>query len=183
MILIVFAHPYPRQSHANKSLLDDVSKLDHVVVDDLYGKYPDFHINVAAEQQLLAQAKLIVFQFPLYWYNVPAMLKQWQEVVLTPGFGFGKHKEENALQGKPCIAVVTTGHKKSSYQNGGFDSFTLENFLQPLEQLAHHCKMVYHPPLVVHQAHRASSDELSKAAEQYAQHLQELYAITGALND
>jgi len=85
MILIVFAHPYPRRSHANKALINVVSQLKHVVIDDLYGKYPDFHINIAEEQQLLAQAKLIIFQFPLYWYNVPAMLKQWQEVVLTPG--------------------------------------------------------------------------------------------------
>ncbi|MDX2506631.1 MAG: NAD(P)H-dependent oxidoreductase [Gammaproteobacteria bacterium] len=183
MILIVFAHPYPRRSHANKSLIDVISKLEHVVIDDLYGKYPDFHIDVAAEQHLLSQANLIVFQFPLYWYNVPAMLKQWQEVVLTPGFGFGKQQNENALQGKPCMAVVTTGHKKHSYQNGGFDSFTLEDFLHPLEQLAHHCKMEYQPPLVVHQAHRVSSEELSQAAEKYVQRLQVLYTQTGAPND
>jgi len=182
MILIVFAHPYPRRSHANKALINVVSQLKHVVIDDLYGKYPDFHINIAEEQQLLAQAKLIIFQFPLYWYNVPAMLKQWQEVVLTPGFGFSKQNNKNALQGKPCMAVVTTGHKKRSYQDGGYDCYSLEDFLRPLEQLADHCKMVYHPPLVLHQAHRASSEELSQVAEKYTQHLQALYN-DGALDD
>jgi len=51
MILVVFAHPYPQRSNANKPLLEAVSQLDQVVVDDLYEKYPDFHINITAEQQ------------------------------------------------------------------------------------------------------------------------------------
>jgi len=182
MILVVFAHPYPQRSNANKPLLEAVSQLDQVVVDDLYEKYPDFHINITAEQQLLAQAKLIVFQFPIYWYNIPAMLKQWQEVVLTRGFAFGKKEQERVLLNKPCMAVVTTGHKKLSYQDGGYDCYNLEDFLRPLEQMADHCKMQYHPPLVLHEAHRATTTELAQLGNQYSQRLQELYAQTGAKN-
>lgn len=56
MILIIYAHPYPRHSHANKRLLDAVIDIPEVEVRSLYELYPDFNINVAAEQQALSQA-------------------------------------------------------------------------------------------------------------------------------
>lgn len=175
MILIIFAHPYPNRSNANKPLLDKVAELDQVVVSDLYEKYPDFHIAVKKEQKLLREAKLIVFQFPIYWYNVPALLKQWQEKVLTRGFAFGKTEPERILQNKPCMAMITTGHKYVSYQEGGYDCYHLDEFLRPLEQMAAHCKMQYHPPLVVYQAHRASAESLTEKANEYQQKLLTLY--------
>jgi Flavodoxin-like fold len=52
-------------------------------------KYPDFHINVAREQELLTLHDVIVFQHPLYWYSYPAILKEWQDLVLESGFAFG----------------------------------------------------------------------------------------------
>ena len=51
MILIIYAHPYPRHSHANQRLLDAVADVADLNVRSLYDLYPDFNINVAAEQQ------------------------------------------------------------------------------------------------------------------------------------
>jgi len=183
MILIVFAHPYPSRSNANIPLLNSVSDLDNVVVSDLYEKYPDFHISVKTEQQLLEQAKLIVFQFPFYWYNVPALLKQWQESVLTRGFAFGKTDADRELRGKPCMAVVTTGHEGLSYQSNGYDCHTMEEFLRPLEQMALHCKMQYQPPIILHQAHRAKHEELLSTGQVYRQRILDLYQHAGSLNE
>jgi len=183
MILIVFSHPYPNQSHANKAILNDVAKTEHVLVNDLYQKYPDFHINIAQEQSLLLQAKLIVFQFPIYWYNVPALLKQWQEVVLTREFSLGDENQAKALQGKSAIAVVTTGHKKHSYQQGGHDNYSLNDFLRPLELMSLHCGMHYHAPLALHQAHNASQLELTEFSRQYSQQIEYLYQQMGFGNE
>jgi len=171
MILIVLAHPDPKHSNANKQLLDTVSGMNNVVINDLYDKYPDFHINIKAEQKLLTAAKLVIFQFPIYWYNVPALLKQWQEVVLTRGFAFGKSDQERNLSGKPCLALVTTGHKKLSYQKDGYDQYSIEEFLRPMEQMAYHCKMKYHSPLVVYRAHRANDSELNQLGKEYSQRI------------
>jgi len=154
-----------------------------VIINDLYEKYPDFHINIRAEQKLLATANLVIFQFPFYWYSVPALLKQWQEVVLTRGFAFGKSDQERNLSGKPCLALVTTGHKKLSYQKDGYDQYSIEEFLRPLEQMASHCKMIYHSPLVVYQAHRASSEELNKLAETFRDHILSLTITNGDLDE
>ncbi len=177
MILIVIAHPYLKRSHANKQLLAEVSKLQQVVIDDLYERYADFHIDVKAEQKLLNKAKLVIFQFPIYWYNVPALLKQWQEVVLTRGFAFGHKDEDTMLKGKFCFAVVTAGHKRLSYQDGGDDCYALEDFLRPLEQLAYHCDMHYYSPLALYQAHLATTAELRQKGDEYRQRLQELYSL------
>lgn len=175
MILIVFSHPYPQRSHANKTILENVAKTEQVIISDLYEKYPDFHINVAEEQALLRQAKLIIFQFPIYWYNVPALLKQWQEMVLTRQFSSGDEIHGRALQGKSAMAVVTTGHKHRSYQQGAYDNYSLEDFLSPLNQTSVHCGMNYHAPLVLHQAHGASQAELTQFSLLYSQRIKQLY--------
>ncbi|MCU7837108.1 MAG: NAD(P)H-dependent oxidoreductase [gamma proteobacterium symbiont of Taylorina sp.] len=175
MILIIFSHPYPHRSHANKTILDSIAKTEHVFITDLYQKYPDFHINVIEEQSLLRQAKLIIFQFPIYWYNVPALLKQWQEMVLSRQFLLGDGDHGCALQGKSAMAVVTAGHKHQSYQQGGEDNYNVEEFLRPLEQLSVHCGMHYHSPLILHQAHKASETELTQFSRLYSQRIEQLY--------
>ena len=49
MILIIYAHPYPHHSHANKRMLEQARTLDGVEIRSLYQLYPDFNIDVAAE--------------------------------------------------------------------------------------------------------------------------------------
>ncbi|SUX87415.1 glutathione-regulated potassium-efflux system ancillary protein KefF [Citrobacter koseri] len=71
MILIIYAHPYPQHSHANKRMLEQARTLDGVEIRSLYQLYPDFNIDVAAEQQALARARLIIWQHPMQWYSVP----------------------------------------------------------------------------------------------------------------
>jgi len=183
MILIIFSHPYPHRSHANKTLLAHIGNTQHVVINDLYEKYPDFHIDVSVEQSLLRRAELIIFQFPIYWYNVPALLKQWQEMVLTSQFALADNKQGRALQGKSVMAVVTAGKKHQSYQQGACNNYKLEDFLRPLEQTAIHCGMHYHAPLVLHQAHSASKLELTQFGQLYSQRIEQLYQQIKNNND
>ena len=49
MILIIYAHPYPHHSHANKRMLEQAGTLENVEIRSLYHLYPDFNIDVAAE--------------------------------------------------------------------------------------------------------------------------------------
>ncbi|KAG2469836.1 NQO1 dehydrogenase, partial [Polypterus senegalus] len=44
--------------------------------------------DIMEEQKKIKAADLIVFQFPLYWYSVPAILKGWFDRVLTQGFAY-----------------------------------------------------------------------------------------------
>lgn len=82
-ILLIYVHPEPRQSVANKALLNAVRDLENLTIHDLYAVYPDFFIDIHHEQALLCQHQVIVFQFPLQTYSCPALLKEWQDRVLT----------------------------------------------------------------------------------------------------
>jgi glutathione-regulated potassium-efflux system ancillary protein KefG len=81
-VLLVVGHPGLSQSRANATLVGAVRDLTHVTVHDLYAAYPDFQIDVAAEQALLAEHDVIVFQHPVFWYNTTPLFKQWQDKVL-----------------------------------------------------------------------------------------------------
>lgn len=75
MILIIYAHPYPHHSHANKRMLEQARTLEGVEIRSLYQLYPDFNIDIAAEQEALSRADLIVWQHPMQWYSIPPLLK------------------------------------------------------------------------------------------------------------
>ncbi|WP_366535723.1 NAD(P)H-dependent oxidoreductase [Streptococcus pneumoniae] len=70
MILIIYAHPYPRHSRANQGLLAAVKDLPNVEIRSLYDLYPDFNIDVNAEQKAVERADLMVFQHPIQWYSL-----------------------------------------------------------------------------------------------------------------
>ncbi|EBP7542248.1 glutathione-regulated potassium-efflux system oxidoreductase KefF, partial [Salmonella enterica] len=107
MILIIYAHPYPHHSHANKRMLEQAGTLENVEIRSLYHLYPDFNIDVAAEQEALSRASLIVWQHPMQWYSVPPLLKLWMDKVLTHGWAYGHGG--TALHGKHLLWAVTTG--------------------------------------------------------------------------
>ena len=103
-VLLVFAHPYPDRSRANRLLLEAADGIAHVKVRSLYDLYPTFDIDVRAEQEALRPAQIVVWQHPMYWYSVPSLLKHWFDKVLVRGFAYGQGG--NALWGKRCFWVV-----------------------------------------------------------------------------
>ncbi len=163
-ILILFAHPALQSSKVNKVLLDAVRNVSNVLIHDLYECYPDLHINVQQEQRLLANHDIIVFQHPFYWYSSPAILKEWQDLVLEYGFAYGR--TGTALRGKKLLTVTSTGGSLHGYSQEGHNRHTMREFLRPFEQTAVLCGMSYLPPFIVHGSHRFSSDE---DIEPYAQ--------------
>jgi len=166
-ILIIFAHPYPQQSRVNRPLLQAVQNIPEVKIIDLYEKYPNFYIDIHAEQQQLITADLIIFHHPFYWYSAPAMLKQWQDCVLEERFAL--REGGFALRGKKLMSAITVGHSKRSYQQDGYDRFPIEQFLLPYEQMAIHCGMQYLPPFVIYSAHHITEPEITDQTRCYRQ--------------
>ena len=76
-ILILFAHPALQKSRVNRRLIRYVRDIDGVAFNDLYEEYPDFNINVAREQELLIKNDIVVFHHPIFWFSMPAILKEW----------------------------------------------------------------------------------------------------------
>jgi glutathione-regulated potassium-efflux system ancillary protein KefG len=165
-VLVIFAHPVLERSRVNRRLLAALADMDGVTVHDLYEEYPTFHIDVAREQALLVEHDVIVFQHPFYWYSVPAILKEWQDLVLEHGWAYGHGGTQ--LRGKVTFNAITTGGPETSYRHDGYNRFTVRELLAPWEQTAHLCGMRYLAPFVVHAALRVSSDaDMAAARDDY----------------
>jgi glutathione-regulated potassium-efflux system ancillary protein KefG len=146
-VLILFAHPALHKSRVNRRLLDGVQPLAGVTCRDLYEEYPDFNINVKREQAQLLEHDLIVFQHPLFWYSCPAILKEWQDLVLEYGFAYGTGGTR--LHGKSFLQVITAGGTVDTYQRQGYNYYSIRELLTPFEQTARLCGLRYLPPFVV----------------------------------
>lgn len=164
-VLILLAHPALHRSRVNRALAQRVRDLDGVTVHDLYEAYPDFDMDVAAEKALLASHRVIVWQHPFYWYSTPAILKEWQDLVLEFGWAYGPGG--TALQGKLFLQALTTGGQQEAYGPDGFNRHTIRQLLAPAIQTARLCQMVPLPPHVVHGTHRLSDAQIHAAADGY----------------
>lgn len=164
-ILILFAHPALQKSRINRRLIAYISDIEGVTVHDLYEAYPDFHIDVAHEQELLESNDIIVFQHPMFWFSTPALLKEWQDLVLVHGwaYGVGGH----ALRGKKFLSAISTGGRESLYRKDGYNRHTVAEFLSPIRQTAYVCGMDYLPPFVVHGTHMMKEEEIARHGEDY----------------
>ena len=171
-ILVILAHPNIEQSRINKALRDKVQDLHNVTIHELYSCYPDFKIDVAKEQSLLVASDVIVFQFPFYWYSSPALLKEWEDTVLTYGFAYGS--DGTALKGKKLQIVISTGGPEDAYTPKGYNNFTITQLLTPFEQTANLCGMTYLPPFAIHGSGSISDDKLKKSALAYRDMLQSM---------
>lgn len=164
-ILIIFAHPALQKSRVNKQLIKYVRDIEGVTFHDLYEVYPDFHIHVAHEQELLVKNDIIVFHHPLFWFSVPALLTEWMELVLEHMWAYGK--KGTALRGKKLLSVISTGGRESLYRKNGYNRHTMAEFLIPIKQTAYVCGMEYMPPFVVHGTNMITKQEIARHGEDY----------------
>ncbi|XP_026124015.1 NAD(P)H dehydrogenase [quinone] 1 isoform X1 [Carassius auratus] len=90
--------------------------------------------DIAEEQQKLEQAELVIFQFPLYWFSVPAIIKGWIDRVLTQGFAFTLQKmyDNGVFKDKKAILSFTTGGMKSMFTPDGVNG-DINVLLWPLQ--------------------------------------------------
>jgi len=168
-VLVLAAHPNWRESRVNARLLAAARSVPGVQVRDLYALYPDYDIDVAAEQAGTAAARLIVLLHPIQWYSMPALMKLWLDEVLTYGWAYGHGG--TSLQGKDLWLAATTGGPESSYHPQSYNRYFFDAFLPPYEQTAALCGMRFLPPLLLHGARRAAEQAVAEHVEVFAQRL------------
>jgi len=167
-ILILFAHPSQHRSEINLPLIRASSSVEHVTVVDLYAEYPDYCIDIDREQQRLREHDVIVFMFPLYWYSTPAILKEWQDLVLEYDFAYGH--DGTALHGKTLLCAITAGGTENAYQTQGYNHYSIRELLRPIEQTATLCGISYLPPYALFGSRTALEDgKLDKHIENWQQ--------------
>ncbi|WP_045608722.1 NAD(P)H-dependent oxidoreductase [Vibrio vulnificus] len=172
-VLVIYAHPSQHRSEVNAPLFAAAQAVDGVTCVDLYAEYPQFDINIDKEQARLLEHDVIVFQFPLYWYSTPALLKEWQDLVLEYGFAYGT--DGTALQDKLMLCLVSAGGKEEAYKAEGYNHFTIRQLLAPIEQMAALTSMHYLPPFAIFGARTAlEENRIDQHVERYVTLLQAL---------
>ena len=147
VILVIHAHPYPQHSRGGAALLAAIRDVPQLQVRSLYELYPDFDIDIAAEQRALEGADTVVLLHPLYWYSVPALLKHWLDQVLVRGWAWG---DGAALKDKACLWAVTTGGDEQAFGPGGRLMLALDKFTPVVEQTMRFCGMRWLEPFVLY---------------------------------
>ncbi|WP_440054106.1 NAD(P)H-dependent oxidoreductase [Pseudoalteromonas sp. T1lg65] len=158
-------HPNLASSNANriwKQQLEASGKLS--TSRDMYAEYPDFVFDVEKEQQLLLEHDRIIFQFPLYWYSVPPLLKKWLDDILAYGFAFGEQGDK--LKDKDLQVLVSVGGRAQFYS--GFDLFaSIPELMKMFQMTANLTQMNYLHPVWMCGATEASEQQLSSFIDQF----------------
>jgi glutathione-regulated potassium-efflux system ancillary protein KefF len=172
-VLVIAAHPQLENSRVTRALLQALAQADpaRVTVRSLYALYPDYFVDVPAEQAALQAAKLVVWLHPVHWYSMPPLMKLWLDETLAFGWAYGPGGE--ALRGKDLWLVASTGGPEESYRPDGYNRYFFDAFLYPYEQTAALVGMRWLPPLVLHGAHRIADAELAAHAALFVQRLQQ----------
>lgn len=138
-ILLINAHPNPAKSVANNAIIAEVTRrLPEITVHIIADNCRNGAFDLALEHKLLTDHDIIVFQFPLYWFSVPGLLKQWFDDVLTHGFAYGT--SGTALKDKLAVFSFTAGEDISS-ENPVIDGTPVKAMCAPLFLTANYCRM------------------------------------------
>lgn len=155
-LIVYYAHPGQRHSHTNREMAKVARDMEGITSVDLYAEYPRYDIDIDKEQQRLLDHDVILFQFPLFWYSTPSLIKEWQDLVLEHGFAYGA--DGDRLTGKRMMLAVTAAGPQEAYSDTGYQRFPLRTFLTPLEQTAGLCGMEFTPPYVLFASLRAPNE-------------------------
>lgn len=124
--LLLFAHTYWQDSVLNRALLAALSKdielSKTTLIRNISEIYPNGRIKMENEHAALESCEELVVQFPLFWYSVPSLLKEWQDIVLT-GLLRGRSAP---IRDKRVRFVFTAGAPKRFY-----DALTIQHLSGP----------------------------------------------------
>jgi NAD(P)H dehydrogenase (quinone) len=95
-----------------------------------------FAPDVAREQQRFAKADLVVWLYPIWWGNVPAILKGWFDRVLAYGFAYsdGRRYDSGFFKDKRGLICLTTGGTEARFSATGVYG-TVDQVLWPIQRL------------------------------------------------
>ncbi|MGI9355331.1 MAG: NAD(P)H-dependent oxidoreductase [Rhizobiaceae bacterium] len=172
-VLIYYAHPGHRASGVNRPMAEAAESIDGITFVDLYLNYPRHDVNVAAEQERLLTTDIVLFQFPVFWYSTPSIIKDWQDLVLQHGFAYGSGGDR--LAGKHMMLAVTAAGPQEAYARDGFQHYPLRTFLTPLEQTARLCQMNFPAPYVLFSSLKApETDQVKPHVDGYVRLIEAL---------
>ncbi|GFG48575.1 NADPH:quinone reductase [Mycolicibacterium agri] len=141
-------------------------------------------LDVVAEQRKLEWADVVVLQFPLWWYSVPAILKGWIDRVFVKGFAYGIRDPQNPsrtlrygdgpLAGKKALTILTSGSPPAALGPRGINGRLDEVLFPLLHGTLWYVGIAPLPPMCVNGADRLSDTEFDDATAELHDRLENL---------
>ncbi|WP_078410094.1 NAD(P)H-dependent oxidoreductase [Priestia abyssalis] len=173
--LVIVSHPNLTASRINKAWIEELQKHDNIDVHQLYKVYPDEEIDIVSEQKLLEAYDRIIFQYPLYWYSTPPLLKKWFDVVLQHGWAYGPGGDK--MKGKEIGVAISTYGAAESYQRGGANRFTIEEIVRPIEALCHFISASYLSPFALSDVSNVTDEQLEQSKFDYVNYIRSIMTV------
>lgn len=110
--------------------------------------------DIKVEIDKISWADHLIFQFPLWWFSTPAILKGWLDRVLVKGFAYdaGKVLAQGLLKGKTASLVLSTQSPASAYQLDGLHQAPINYFLHHIHHTLHFVGIKTLTPFVIYAA-------------------------------
>jgi NAD(P)H dehydrogenase (quinone) len=134
----------------------------------------ELSFDVKEEQNKVRWADFLLFQYPLWWFSMPAMLKGWIDRVFMTGFAwdFGKMYAQGLLAGKKGMLSVTTGGDEAVYQRTGGHGWDIDQVLHPVNHgVLYFCGVRPLPPFVSYAVFQATDAKRKQYLEDYKKRL------------
>ncbi|ERL65328.1 NAD(P)H-dependent oxidoreductase [Schleiferilactobacillus shenzhenensis] len=169
--LILVGHPDLRHSGTQAFLHEAAQALTNADWWDITSQAVTTPAQIAQLQGEMRRYDRLIFQFPLYWYSLPGVFKQWLDTVWTAPFVSGRPGEAPALAGKELGIVVTFSQAAEDYRLGGKEHFSLSELMRPLAALGLAAQMRLLPLFPVAQFAYMPETKRQRLLVAYAQYL------------
>ena len=185
-ILVIIAHPdLAGASRVNRRWAAELAKHpDEFDVRDLYALYPDGTLGeaaVAAERSALEAHDTIVFQFPVYWYSAPALLRTWTDEVYGFGWAYGGEaaapgEPGRKLASKKFAVAMCAGDIETNYRAEGTVGFMPSEVIVPFRATANYVGATCEPEpfMLLGTENGLTDEELEASAAAYIEWLRSL---------
>lgn len=132
--------------------------------------------DIRQELDKLLRADLVIFNFPVYWFSAPAILKGWFDRVLISGVCYGGKRfyDQGGLAGKRAMLAISIGGRPHMLVEGGVHG-ELSDMLRPiLRGTLAYTGMRVLPPFVAYHVPYISHEARVELLQQYRQRLRSL---------
>lgn len=132
-----------------------------------------FAPDILTEIEKLEWCDVLIFQFPISWFSMPAILKGWVERVFVHGriYGQGKFFDQGLFRGKKAILSLTTGSPESAYTENGACG-NIHTILFPIQHgILYFVGFDVLPPFIAYSAAHIDNEGRKNYLEAYKQRL------------
>lgn len=128
-------HFDPVSSRKNFTTVKEPKYLKLQIEEKYATEMSGFSEEIESEIRKIEWCELMIWQFPLWWFGLPAVLKGWVDRVLAMGRAYGGRQiyQSGVFRGKRALLSLTTGGPEDAYRKGGFNG-DITAILRPIQR-------------------------------------------------